>query len=167
MAAGHLEDRRGNDVGLDLYDPDLNLIYYGTSNPGPWNSNQRPGDNLWTTTLFARDPGSGEAHWATIQSARSWDHDEIQENVLVDLDLGGKTRKALIHPGRNGFMYVIDRHTGEVISADAYDDDLVKGVDLKTGRLVLNPDLKPEMGRTARNVCPASPGVKDWQPTAS
>ena len=106
--------------GWFSYDPDLNLLYYGTSNPGPWNSNQRPGDNLWTTTLFARDPDSGAAHWAYQFNPHDlWDHDEIQENVLVDLDLDGKTRKVLLHTGRNGFMYVIDRQTGEVLSADA------------------------------------------------
>ena len=108
--------------GWFSYDPDLNLLYYGTSNPGPWNSNQRPGDNLWTTTLFARDPDSGAAHWAYQFNPHDlWDHDEIQENVLVDLDLGGKTRKVLLHPGRNGYMYVIDRQTGEVLTADPYD----------------------------------------------
>ena len=155
--------------GWFSYDPDLNLLYYGTSNPGPWNSNQRPGDNLWTTTLFARDPDSGAAHWAYQFNPHDlWDHDEIQENVLVDLDLGGKTRKVLLHPGRNGFMYVIDRQTGEVLSADPYDDDMTayKGVDLKTGRIIPNEELKPDLNRVARNVCPASPGAKDWQPTA-
>ena len=154
--------------GWFSYDPDLNLLYYGTSNPGPWNSNQRPGDNLWTTTLFARDPDSGAAHWAYQFNPHDlWDHDEIQENVLVDLDFGGKTRKVLLHPGRNGFMYVIDRQTGEVLAADPYDAmTAYKGVDLKTGRIIPNEDLKPDLNRTARNVCPASPGAKDWQPTA-
>ena len=154
--------------GWFSYDPDLNLLYYGTSNPGPWNSNQRPGDNLWTTTLFARDPDNGAAHWAYQFNPHDlWDHDEIQENVLVDLDLGGKTRKVLLHPGRNGFMYVIDRQTGEVLSADPYDAmTAYKGVDLKTGRIIPNEDLKPDLNRTSRNVCPASPGAKDWQPTA-
>ena len=154
--------------GWFSYDPDLNLLYYGTSNPGPWNSNQRPGDNLWTTTLFARDPDNGSAHWAYQFNPHDlWDHDEIQENVLVDLDLGGKTRKVLLHPGRNGYMYVIDRQTGEVLSADPYDTvNAYKGVDLKTGRIIPNEELKPDLNRTSRNVCPASPGAKDWQPTA-
>ena len=154
--------------GWFSYDPDLNLLYYGTSNPGPWNSNQRPGDNLWATTLFARDPDNGAAHWAYQFNPHDlWDHDEIQENVLVDLDLDGKSRKALLHPGRNGFMYVIDRQTGEVLSADPYDAmTAYKGVDLKTGRIVPDEELKPDLNRTVRNVCPASPGAKDWQPTA-
>ncbi|HLH48207.1 MAG TPA: PQQ-dependent dehydrogenase, methanol/ethanol family [Roseiarcus sp.] len=154
--------------GWFSYDPSLNLVYYGTANPGPWNANQRPGDNLWTSTVFARDPDSGEAHWAyQLNPHDLWDHDEIQENVLLDLDIGGKTRKVLVHPGRNGYMYVIDRQTGEVISADPYDTvNAYKGVDLKSGRIIPNKDLEPDLGRMVRDVCPASPGAKDWQPSA-
>lgn len=96
-----------------------------------------------------------------------WDYDEINENVLVDLDFDNQQRKVLIHPGRNGFMYVIDRATGEVISADAYDTvTSIKQIDLKSGRPVLNESLTPSVGKTVQDVCPASPGVKDWQPTA-
>jgi lanthanide-dependent methanol dehydrogenase len=154
--------------GWFSYDRDLNLLYYGTSNPGPWNSNQRPGDNLWATTVFARDPDNGQAHWAYQFNPHDlWDHDEIQENVLVDLELDGKTRKVMLHPGRNGYMYVIDRATGEVLSADTYDTvNAYKGVNLKTGRIIPNEELKPDLNRNVRNVCPASPGAKDWQPTA-
>jgi lanthanide-dependent methanol dehydrogenase len=154
--------------GWFSYDPDLNTLYYGTANPGPWNSNQRPGDNLWTTTLFARDPDDGQARWAYQFNPHDlWDHDEIQENVLLDLELGGKPRKVLVHPGRNGYMYVIDRQTGEVLSADPYDTvNAYKGVDLKSGRIIPNKDLQPDVGRMVRDVCPAAPGAKDWQPSA-
>jgi len=154
--------------GWISYDPELNLIYYGTANPGPWNANQRPGDNLWTSTIFARDPDTGAAKWAYQASPHDlWDHDEINENVLVDLDIDGKPRKVLIHPGRNGYMYVIDRATGEVLSADAYDTITVyKGVDLKTGRIEPNAEKEPLLGRTVEDICPAPPGAKDWQPTA-
>ena len=154
--------------GWFSYDPDLNTLYYGTANPGPWNANQRPGDNLWTTTLFARDPDDGQARWAYQFNPHDlWDHDEIQENVLLDLELGGKSRKVLVHPGRNGYMYVIDRQTGEVLSADPYDTvNAYKGVDLKSGRIIPNEDLHPDVGRMVRDVCPAAPGAKDWQPSA-
>jgi PQQ-dependent dehydrogenase (methanol/ethanol family) len=154
--------------GWFSYDPDLNTLYYGTANPGPWNANQRPGDNLWTTTLFARDPEDGQARWAYQFNPHDlWDHDEIQENVLLDLELGGKARKVLVHPGRNGYMYVIDRQTGEVLSADPYDTvNAYKGVDLKSGRIIPNEDLHPDVGRMVRDVCPAAPGAKDWQPSA-
>jgi PQQ-dependent dehydrogenase (methanol/ethanol family) len=154
--------------GWFSYDPDLNTLYYGTANPGPWNSNQRPGDNLWATTLFARDPDDGQARWAYQFNPHDlWDHDEIQENVLLDLEVAGKPRKVLLHPGRNGYMYVIDRQTGEVLSADAYDTvNAYKGVDLKTGRIIPNEDLQPDLGRVVRDICPAAPGAKDWQPSA-
>jgi lanthanide-dependent methanol dehydrogenase len=154
--------------GWITYDPELNLIYYGTGNPGPWNSNQRPGDNLWTSTIFARDADTGQARWAYQANPHDlWDHDEINENVLLDLPLGGATRKVLVHPGRNGYMYVIDRQTGEALSADAYDTvNAYLGVDLKTGRPTPNEALHPSLGKTIENICPASPGAKDWQPTA-
>lgn len=154
--------------GWISYDPELNLIYYGTANPGPWNSNQRPGDNLWTSTIFARDPDTGQAKWAYQASPHDlWDHDEINENVLIDLEIAGQTRKVLIHPGRNGYMYVIDRTSGEVISADPYDTITVyKGVDLKSGRIEPDESKDPVLEKTIEEVCPAPPGAKDWQPTA-
>jgi PQQ-dependent dehydrogenase (methanol/ethanol family) len=154
--------------GWISYDPSLNLVFYGTANPGPWNSNQRPGDNLWTATIFARDADTGMAKWAYQASPHDlWDHDEINESVLVDLEINGALRKALIHPGRNGYMYVMDRTTGEVLSADPYDTITVyKGVDLKTGRIEPNHALEPQLNKTIENVCPAPPGAKDWQPTA-
>jgi len=154
--------------GWISYDPNLNLVYYVTANPGPWNANQRPGDNLWTSTIFARDADTGMAKWAYQASPHDlWDHDEINESVLVDLEINGTQRAALIHPGRNGYMYVMDRATGEVLSADPYDTITVyKGVDLKTGRIEPNHALEPQLNKTIENVCPAPPGAKDWQPTA-
>jgi PQQ-dependent dehydrogenase (methanol/ethanol family) len=154
--------------GWISYDPKRNLIYYGSGNPGPWNSNQRPGDNLWTTTIFARDPDTGAVKWADVLNPHDlFDYDEINENVLVDLPIRGKMRSVLIHPGRNGFMYVIDRDTGEIYSADAYDNvTSTKYIDLKTGRPVRNEALTPLLGKNISGVCPASPGAKDWQPTA-
>ena len=148
--------------GWFSYDPDLNLLYYGTSNPGPWNSNQRPGDNFWTTTLFARNPEDGSARWAYPFNPHDlWDHDEIQENVLLNLQIDGKSRKVLLHPGRNGFMYVMDRETGQVLSADAFDAmNAYTGVDLQTGRIAPNPEFKPELNHTVKNVCPASPAPR-------
>jgi PQQ-dependent dehydrogenase (methanol/ethanol family) len=158
----------GTAWGWISYDPELNLIYYGTANAGPWNANQRPGDNLWTTTIFARDPDTGAAKWADqLNPHELWDYDEINENVLLDLPINGRARKVLIHPGRNGYMYVIDRTTGEILSAKSYDVvTSTKGVDLQTGRTIPNPTLDPTLGRTVIGVCPAAPGAKDWQPTA-
>jgi PQQ-dependent dehydrogenase (methanol/ethanol family) len=118
---------------------------------------------------MARNPDNGQLKWAyQVNPHDLWDYDEINENVLVDLTIDNQDRKVLIHPGRNVFMYVIYRATGKVISADIYDDEVnsIKSVDLNTGRPVLNEKLTPSVGKTMRDVCPASPGVKDWQPTA-
>jgi PQQ-dependent dehydrogenase (methanol/ethanol family) len=154
--------------GWIQYDPALKLLYYGTANPGPWNANQRPGDNLWTTTLFARDPATGAAKWAyAITPHDLFDHDEINESLLLDLPIGGQDRKLLVHVARAGYMYVIDRATGEVLSADPYDDvNATKGVDLKTGRIIPNEEKDPALGKTIEDICPAAPGAKDWQPSA-
>ena len=158
----------GNVWGWISYDPELNLIYYGTGNPGPWNPNQRKGDNLWTTTIFARDPDTGQAKWAYQTSPHDlWDHDGINELVLLDLKIDGKTRKVMIRPGRTGYMYVLDRTNGKLISADPFDTvTAYKGVDMKTGRIIPNEKLHPDLGKTVEDICPAPPGAKDWQPTA-
>ncbi|MGO4573276.1 PQQ-dependent dehydrogenase, methanol/ethanol family [Microvirga sp. 2TAF3] len=150
------------------YDPELNLVYYGTGNPGPWNSNQRPGDNLWAATVFARDVDTGAAKWAYQTAPHDlWDHDSVNEAVLIDLEIDGKMRKTLIHPGRTGYMFVLDRTNGEVISAEPYDTVTVyKGVDMKTGRLEPNHEKEPTLGKIVEDVCPAPPGAKDWQPSA-
>jgi len=150
------------------YDPKTNLIFYGTGNPGPWNSNQRQGDNLWTTTIFARDADTGEAVWGDVLNPHDlYDYDEINENLLLDLPINGQTRPVLVHPGRDGFMFVIDRQTGQIYSADKYDvQTSMMGFDLKTGRPIMNDAQKPLLGKDITGICPASPGVKDWQPTA-
>jgi PQQ-dependent dehydrogenase (methanol/ethanol family) len=154
--------------GWMSYDPDLNLVYYGTSNPGPWNAEQRPGDNKWTAGLFARDADTGEAVWFYQFSPHDlWDYDAVNEQILLDVTLGGALRKVLIRPERNGYVYVLDRATGEVLSADAFAHiTSTQGVDLKTGRPRENPAKKPSVGVAVREVCPASPGAKDWQPSA-
>ncbi|MFL5328514.1 MAG: methanol/ethanol family PQQ-dependent dehydrogenase [Gemmataceae bacterium] len=150
------------------YDPDLNLVYYGTANPGPWNSDLRPGDNKWTCGIFARNPDTGQARWFYQWSPHDlYDHDGVNENVLVDLEINSKTRKTLLHPDRNGHMYVLDRETGELISADAFVRITAnKGVDLKSGRLIDNEEKHPKMGKVIRDVAPIAPGAKDWQPSA-
>jgi PQQ-dependent dehydrogenase (methanol/ethanol family) len=158
----------GGSWGWISYDPDLNLIYYGTSNPGPWNPDVRPGDNKWTAGIFARDPDNGEAVWAYQWSPHDlFDHDGINEQILLDLPIKGQTRKVLVRPERNGYMYVLDRLTGEVLSADSYGYNTIsKGVDLKTGRLIEVPGKATSTGTVVREICPAAPGAKDWQPSS-
>ncbi|HEX2829165.1 MAG TPA: methanol/ethanol family PQQ-dependent dehydrogenase [Burkholderiales bacterium] len=154
--------------GFVSYDPELNLVYYGTANPGPWNPHQRPGDNKWTSGIFARDADTGEARWFYQTSPHDvHDWDGVNENVLVDLDIKGAKRKVLVHPDRNGYVYVIDRASGEVLSAEPYAYITTSsGVDLKTGRLRYAPEMEPKLGRVVRGACPGSAGAKDWQPSA-
>jgi len=154
--------------GWISYDPQLDLIYYGTANPGPWNPQQRPGANKWTSGIFARRPDSGDAVWFYQTSPHDLhDYDSVNENVLVDLAIGGRTLKVLLRPDRNGYLYVMDRVTGEVISADPFVHVTTSfGVDLATGTLRYNPAKAPMLGKIVREICPASPGGKDWQPSA-
>jgi PQQ-dependent dehydrogenase (methanol/ethanol family) len=154
--------------GFISYDPELDLIYHGTANPGPWNPEQRPGDNKWTSGLFARKPDTGEAVWFYQTSPHDLhDYDGVNESVLVDLDLPGGKRKVLLRPDRNGYLYVMDRASGQVISATPFVHTTTSsGVDLQTGALRYNPAKDPRAGEPIRSICPASPGAKDWQPSA-
>ncbi|MFL5144221.1 MAG: methanol/ethanol family PQQ-dependent dehydrogenase [Microvirga sp.] len=154
--------------GWISYDPDLNLIYYGTGNPGPWNSDQRPGDNKWTTGIFARDLDSGEARWFYQFSPHDlFDWDGINEQILLDMEWNGQPRKVLVRPERNGYLYVIDRQSGEVLSAEPFGTiNATSGVDLKTGRLQYVEAKKPQMNKVVRDICPTASGAKDWNPSA-
>ncbi|HEY8548457.1 MAG TPA: methanol/ethanol family PQQ-dependent dehydrogenase [Vicinamibacterales bacterium] len=154
--------------GWVSYDPGLDLIYYGTGNPGPWNPTMRPGDNKWTTTIFARDPDDGQARWAhQLVPHDMWDYDEIMENVLVDMEWNGQPRKLLIHPGRTGFVFVFDRETGELLSAEPFQPvNWASGYDLKEGRPRVNQDKATRQGSVIRNICPSSTGAKEWNPSA-
>ncbi|HYK20189.1 MAG TPA: methanol/ethanol family PQQ-dependent dehydrogenase [Pyrinomonadaceae bacterium] len=154
--------------GWISYDPDLNLIYHGTANPGPWNPDQRPGDNKWTCGIFARNPDTGEARWFYQFSPHDLhDYDGINEQILMDLPFNGQMRKVLVRPERNGYVYVMDRTNGQVLSANPYAYiTSSKGVDLNTGQIIYNEEKKTEVGKVVREICPAAPGAKDWQPSA-
>lgn len=154
--------------GWISYDPELDLLFYGTSNPGPWNPDLRPGDNKWSCTVFARRPDTGEAVWAYQYNPHDlYDHDSVNEHVVLDLPFRGQQRKLLVHPERNGHMYVFDRQTGEILSAEPFAFiNSSTGVDLKTGRPNMVTEKKPLTGRVVRNICPAAPGAKDWQPVS-
>jgi PQQ-dependent dehydrogenase (methanol/ethanol family) len=154
--------------GWISYDPQLDLIYHGTANPGPWNPEQRPGDNKWTAGLFARRPDTGEAIWFYQFSPHDLhDYDGVNENVLIDADWQGRPRKLLLRPERNGYVYVMDRANGEVLSATPFVHVTTStGVDLQSGRLIYNPAKQPRVGEAVRSICPAAPGAKDWQPSS-
>ena len=154
--------------GWLTYDAGSNTLYYGTANPGPWNPAQRPGDNKWTATVFARDLDTGMARWAYQYNPHDLhDYDGVNEHVLLDATVNGKPRKLLVHPDRNGYMYLMDRTSGEILSASPFVyTNSSKSIDLKTGRPVLNEEKHPHPGKKVNDICPASPGGKDWQPSA-
>jgi alcohol dehydrogenase (cytochrome c) len=161
----------GGDVwGWYSYDPTLNLIYYGSGNPSTWDPSQRPGDNKWSMTIFARDPDTGMAKWVYQMTPHDqWDYDGVNEMILANIDVNGKPTKALVHFDRNGFAYVLNRATGELLQANKYDPAVnwATKIDMKTGR----PDLvaKYETSKQDHNtqgICPAALGSKDQQPAA-
>jgi lanthanide-dependent methanol dehydrogenase len=150
------------------YDPELNLVYYGTSNPGPWNPSVRTGDNKWSCAIMARDADTGELVWAfQVTPHDMWDYDTVNENILVDLPLGGTTRKALVHFDRNGYGYTIDRATGEVLVAKPFVQmNWSTGVDMKTGRPQVVPEKMTAEGKLVKDICPSLEGGKNQQPAA-
>jgi lanthanide-dependent methanol dehydrogenase len=155
--------------GWISYDPALNLIYYGTGNPGVWNPDLRPGDNKWSCSIIARDADTGEAKWAyQIVPHDHHDYDEIMENVLVDMEWGGKLRKLLIHPGRTGFVFVLDRVTGELLSAEKFmpSTNWASGYDLATGLPKEDPTKQTKQGQVVTGICPSSTGAKEFVPSS-
>jgi PQQ-dependent dehydrogenase (methanol/ethanol family) len=158
----------GTTWGWISYDPELNLIYYGTGNSGPWNEDQRPGDNKWDITIFARDPQTGYAKWAfQVVPHAGWDYDEIAENVLVDMNWNGRMRKLLINSGKTGYVMVIDRGTGELLSATPFVPvNWSTGYDLKTGQPSMVASKETHEGLTINDICPSNLGGKNQSPTA-
>jgi lanthanide-dependent methanol dehydrogenase len=150
------------------YDPQLNLIYHGTSNPGPWNVSKRPGDNKWTAAILARDADTGELIWVfQVTPHDMWDYDAVNENILVDLPINGAMRKVLVHFDRNGFAYTIDRATGEVLIAKPFVPmNWAFGVDMTTGRPLVNPEKNTGSAPKITNICPSLEGGKNQQPAA-
>ncbi len=150
------------------YDPELDRLYYGTSNPGVWNPDLRPGDNKWSASIVARNAADGKARWAyQITAHDSWDYDEINESVLIDMDWNGRPRKLLVHAGRNGFLFVMDRVSGEVLSADKFEPtNWASSYDLATGMPVEDPAKRVHIGEVTRGICPSSTGAKEFAPTA-
>jgi alcohol dehydrogenase (cytochrome c) len=156
------------------YDPKTDTVYWGTSNPGPWNTSVRSsGDgnfgkltNLYTASTLALDPNTGKIKWY-IQGtpADAWDYDGVNENILADLKIGGSTVPALMKADRNGFFFVANRETGKLLSAEKYVFvNWAEKWDLATLRAVENPDKRPGPGHPVKDICPNVIGGKNWQP---
>ncbi len=162
----------GTTWGWFSYDPEVNLVYYGTGNPSTWNPVQRPGDNRWSMTIFARDADSGQAKWVYQMTPwDQWDYDGINEMILADIPVDGQMRKTLVHFDRNGFGYTLDRVTGELLVAEKFDPvvNWATHVDMKTGRPQVVAKYAPgEQGEDVNttDICPAALGTKDQQPAA-
>jgi len=162
----------GTTWGWYSYDPKLNLVYYGSGNPGTWNPHQRPGDNKWSMTIFARDLDTGVAKWVFQMTPHDqWDYDGINEMILVDVNMDGKTVPALVHFDRNGFGYTLNRETGALLVAQKYDPAVnwATNVDMKTGRPVVDPKYAPGVTPedvNVKGICPAALGSKDEQPAS-
>ncbi|HUN38977.1 MAG TPA: methanol/ethanol family PQQ-dependent dehydrogenase [Acetobacteraceae bacterium] len=167
----------GDTWGWYSYDPKLHLVYYGSGNPSTWNPNQRPGDNKWSMTIFARNIDTGVAKWVYQMTPHDqWDYDGVNEMILANLRIDGREVPALVHFDRNGLAYVLNRENGELIAAHKYDPDVnwTTGVDMNKS----SPDYgRPKVvekyapGSKGVNVnytgiCPAALGSKDEQPAA-
>jgi len=162
----------GTTWGWFSYDPQLDLIYYGSGNPSTWNPVQRPGDNRWSMTIFARNPDTGMAKWVYQMTPHDeWDYDGINEMILADIKVKGAERKALVHFDRNGFGYTLDRATGELLVAEKFDPAVnwATHVDMATGRPQVVEKYSTHAGGedvNSKGICPAALGSKDQQPAA-
>ncbi len=165
----------GTTWGWTTYDPELNLIYYGTGNPSTWNPSQRPGDNKWSMTIMARDADTGMAKWFYQKTPHDeWDYDGINENILVDQEIDGTMRKLLVNFDRNGFGYTLDRETGELLVAKKYDPAVNWATEVvmdpnsdQYGRPQVVAQYSTEQNGEDVNstgICPAALGSKDQQP---
>ena len=162
----------GTTWGWYSYDPELNLLYYSVGNPGTWNPDQRPGDNKWSMSMFARNPQTGKAKWVYQMTPHDeWDYDGVNENVLFEK--GGQ--KLLAHFDRNGIAYTVDRTNGKVVVANAFGPinwaknagtgTPVEGV-VTTGVPVKDPKFGTSSKKNGEGICPAAIGFKDQQPSA-
>jgi len=158
--------------GWYSYDPALNLMYYGSGNPSTWNPVQRPGDNKWSMTIFARNPDTGVAKWVYQMTPHDeWDYDGINEMILADIPVKGQATKALVHFDRNGFGYTLNRETGALLVAEKYDPKVnwATHVDMATGRPEVVKQYSTQAGgedKNSKGICPAALGSKDQQPAA-
>ena len=160
--------------GIGSYDPKLNLLYYGTSNPSPWGASVRGPDtseygqftNLYSSSTLALNPDTGKLVWHYQSTPHdAWDYDGVNELILTDLSINGQMTPVALKADRNGFFYVINRQTGKLLSAKPFVPiNWATGVDLSTGRPIEVPEKRPRFKVRAKEICPNLLGGKNWQP---
>jgi len=151
------------------FDPALGLVYVGTGNGSPWASRYRSpggGDNLYLASIVALDVRTGEYRWHyQTTPGETWDYTATQNMILADLEIGGRTRQVIMQAPKNGFFYVLDRATGELISAETIAPiSWASGVDMATGRPIENPEAR--FGQIPVMVSPGAGGAHNWNPMA-
>ena len=151
----------GTNWGWYAFDPDLDMLYYGSGNPAPWNETMRPGDNKWTMTIWGRDIDTGEAKFGYQKTPHDeWDYAGVNYMGLSEQLVDGKMTKLLTHPDRNGLVYTLNRENGDLVNAFKIDDTVnwVKKVDLKTGLPIRDPEFSTHMDHEAKGICPSAMG---------
>lgn len=151
------------------FDPDLDTVYWGTGNTGPWNPTMHPGDNLYTCSVLALDPHTGHMKWYFQFSPNDpWDYDSVAEMVLATLTVDGKPTKVVMDTNRNGFLYVLDRTNGKFLKANQYakKQTWAKGIDPETGRPVYTETTDDVRAGKAVDVFPHAMGAKNWSPVS-
>ena len=152
------------------YDPELDLLYIGTGNGAPWNRDNRSpggGDNLFLSSILALNPEDGELVWHyQTTPGDDWDYTAVQPLMLLDLEIEGRERQVIVQAPKNGFFYVLDRQTGELLSAQAFADDLTwaSGVDMETGRPIETPQARYGMTGQGVWLSPSPNGAHNWRP---
>jgi quinohemoprotein ethanol dehydrogenase len=152
------------------YDPESELLYVGTGNAEPWPQALRTKDvssghdNLYVASIVAVNVNTGELKWHyQMVPGDQWDYDSVQQMTLADLQINNKTRKVIMQANKNGFFYVLDRITGEFISAAPFSRvSWAKGIDPKTGRPIINPEVM--YGKDPQPVSPGGGGAHNWSP---
>jgi alcohol dehydrogenase (cytochrome c)/quinohemoprotein ethanol dehydrogenase len=153
-----------------VYDPELDLLYFGVGNGSPWTQGFRGkmGDNLFLVSVVAVRPDTGEYVWHYQEvPGDEWDYTSVQPIILADLPINGETRKVLMHAPKNGFFYVLDRATGELLSAQPFSRvTWASGIDMKTGRPIEHPDARYSRTGKPWSGFPGPQGAHNWNPMA-
>jgi alcohol dehydrogenase (cytochrome c) len=147
------------------YDPELDLVYWGIGNPSPWNGRARKGDNLYTNSVFAIRPKTGERVWYYQTTPQDpFDYDGVQTPIIATINVEGRPRKVVIQANRNGFVYVLDAKDGKLLSGNKFGKvNWATGIDMKTGRPLITEVFTSAIEGKQVTVWPSVSGVTNWQ----